>query len=115
VKPLALSPPLTREEYDRLRVPIKLIADDYNVHILVDEDFLTTMLFNPAYTEGKVVIHLAKKASTLERYKALKELKAKMRREDKPREAEEEIAVGLGHLLGYDDETIMRLLKKPRF
>ena len=115
VKPLALSPPMTREEYDRLKAPIRLVADEYNVHLLVDEDFLTTKLFNPAFTEGKVVVHMAKDASTLDRYKALKEMKARKRREGKLGEAEEEIAVGLGLLLGYDKGTIADLLRNPRF
>ncbi|MGD0803153.1 MAG: hypothetical protein ABSA11_03670 [Candidatus Bathyarchaeia archaeon] len=115
VKPLALSPPLTREEYDRLKAPIRLVADKYGLHILVDEDFLITKLFNPAFTDGKVVVHLAKDTSTLDRYKALKELKARKSREGKLAEVEEEIAVGLGLLLGYDHETIVDLLKNPRF
>ncbi len=115
VKPLALSPPMTREEYDKLKAPIRLVADEYNVHLLVDGDFLTTKLFNPAFTEGKVVVHMAKDASTLDRYKALKEMKARKRREGKLEEAEEEIAVGLGLLLGYDKETIAGLLRNPRF
>ena len=115
VKPLALSPPMTREEYDRLNAPVRLMADEYNVHILVDEDFLTTKLFNPAFTEGKVVIHMAKDTSTLDRYRALKELKVRKRREGKLADVEEEIAIGLGLLLGYDKGTIMDLLKNPRF
>lgn len=115
VKPLALSPPMTREEYDRLKAPIRLMADEYNIHLLVDEDFLTTKLFNPAFTEGKVVVHMAKDTSTIDRYKALKELKARKRMEGKLAEAEEEIAIGLGLLLGYNRGTIMDLLKNPRF
>jgi hypothetical protein len=115
VKPLALSPPMMREEYDRLKAPIRLVADEYNLHLLVDEDFLTTKLFNPAFTEGKVVVHMAKNISTLDRYRALKELKARKRREGNLAETEEEIAVGLGLLLGYDRETISDLLKNPRF
>ena len=115
VKPLALSPPMMREEYDRLKEPIRLMADEYKVHLLIDEDFLTTKLFNPAFTEGKVVVHMAKEVSTLDRYKALKEMKVRKRREGKRGEAEEEIAVGLGLLLGYDKGTIADLLKNPRF
>jgi len=115
VKPLALSPPMTREEYDRLKEPIRLMADEYNVHLLIDDDFLTTKLFNPAFTEGKVVVHMAKEVSTLDRYKALKEIKARKRREGQLEEAEEEIAIDLGLLLGYDKGTIADLLKNPRF
>lgn len=115
VKPLALSPPLTREEYIRLRNPIQVITEEYNVHTLVDEDFITTKLFNPTFTEGKVVIHFAKEASILDRYRRLKELKARRQRDGKLGEAEDEIARELGGILGYDEPTIEGLLRKPRF
>jgi hypothetical protein len=115
VKPLALSPPLKREEYIRLKGPIRLMADEYGVHLLVDEDFLTTKLFSPAFTEGKVVVHMVKDASIIERYKGLKELRARRRREGNLIEFEDEIARCLGRLLGYDEVTIEELLKKPRF
>ncbi|MCX6648109.1 MAG: hypothetical protein NTV61_01790 [Candidatus Bathyarchaeota archaeon] len=115
VKPLALSPPMTREEQVRLRKPIQAIAGEYSVHTLVDEDFITTKLFNSAFTEGKVVVHFAKEASTLDRYRRLKELKARKQREGKLGEAEDEIARELGRILGYDDEAIEGLLRKPRF
>ena len=115
VKPLALSPPMTREEHNRIKNPISIMAEEYNIHTLVDEDFLTTKLFNPAFTEGKVVIHFAKDPSILDRYKKLKELKGRKRREGKLPEAEDEIARELGRILGYDEETIEGLLRKPRF
>jgi hypothetical protein len=115
VKPLALSPPMTREEQIRLRNPIQVIADEYNIHTLVDEDFLKTKLFNHAFTDGKVVIHIAKEIAILDRYKKLKELKSRKQREGKLEEAENEIARKLGRILGYDEATIEGLLRKPRF
>ncbi len=115
VKPLALSPPMIRDEYDRLRKPIDMIAEEYGVHTLVDEDFITTRLFNPVFTEGKVVIHFAKDPSVLDRYRRLKEFKARRVREGRLRESEDEIARELGAILGYDGRTIEELLKKPRF
>jgi hypothetical protein len=115
VKPLALSPPMTREVHNRIKNPIKIIADEYGVHVLVDEDFLTTKLFNPAFSEGKVVVHLAKDASILDRYRRLKELKARRQREGKLGDAEDEIARELGRILGYDEPTIEGLLRKPRY
>lgn len=115
VKPLALSPPMTKEEQIRLRNPIQVIADEYNIHLLVDEDFLKTKLFNPAFTEGKVVIHFAKEAAVLDRYKKLKETKSRKQREGKLEEVENEIAKELGRILGYDESTIEGLLRKPRF
>lgn len=115
VKPLALSPPMTREEHNRLKNSIQVIADEYGVHTLVDEDFLTTKLFNPAFTEGKVVVYFAKEASILDRYRRLKELKARKQREGKLGESEDEIASELGRILGYDEPTIEGLLRKPRY
>jgi hypothetical protein len=115
VKPLALSPPMTREEHNRIKNPIRIMAEEYNVHTLVDEDFITTKLFNPAFTEGKVVIHFAKEASILDRYRRVKELKARRQRDGKLGEAEDEIARELGGILGYDEQTIEGLLRKPRF
>jgi hypothetical protein len=115
VKPLALSPPMTLEEHNRIKNPIRIIADEYSVQVLVDEDFLTTKLFNPAFTEGKVVVHLAKDASILDRYRKLKELKARRQWEDTLEDAEDEIARELGRILGYDETTIEGLLRKPRY
>ncbi len=115
VKPLALSPPMTREEHNRIRNPIKAMVEEYGVHTLIDEDFLVTKLFNPVFTEGKVVIHFAKDPAILERYKRLKELKARRRREGILNESEDEIARAMGAVLGYDKDTIESLLKRPRF
>lgn len=115
VKPLALSPPMTREEYDRIKDPIKVMVEEYGVYTIVDEDFLTTKLFNPAFTEGKVVVHFAKDPAILVRYSRLKELKTQRRREGRLTESEDEIARELGSILGYDEETLEGLLKKPRF
>jgi hypothetical protein len=115
VKPLALSPPFTPEEYRRLKKPIDEIAKEYGVHMLVDEHFLTTKLFNPAFTEGKVVVHLVKDPAILDRYEKLKALKAKKVKEGKLADFEEKIARELGDILGYDKETINGLLSKPRF
>jgi hypothetical protein len=115
VNPLALSPPFTPDEYQRLKKPIEEIAKEYGVHTLVDEDFLTTKLFNPAFTEGKVVVHFAKAPAILDRYVKLKALKARRIVEGKLPESEEMIARELGDILGYDKETIDGLLRKPRF
>ena len=115
VKPLALSPPMTLEEHDRIKDTINAMAEEYGVQILVDMDFLTTKLFNPTFTKGKVVVHFAKDPAILERYRRLKELKERRHREGRLAESEDEIARELGSILGYDEETIEGLLKKPRF
>jgi hypothetical protein len=58
---------------------------------------------------------MVKDTSIIERYKGLKELKARRRREGNLIEFEDEIARCLGRLLGYDEVTIEDLLEKPRF
>ncbi len=45
----------------------------------------------------------------------LEELKERRRKEGRLAESEDEIARELGSILGYNEETIEGLLKKPRF
>ena len=116
VKRLGLSPPLTEEEYESVIDDTRLIADEYGVTLHTDRDFLETLLFNPEYTRGKIVIHLADSGETLDEYLRLKERKRRLEEAGElTRAKEEEIARGLGALLSYSEEAIERLLEKPRF
>jgi hypothetical protein len=116
VKRLGLSPPLTEEEYESVIDDTRLIADEYGVTLHTDRDFLETLLFNPEYTRGRIVIHLADSGETLDEYLHLKERKRRLEEADElTRAKEEEIARGLGALLSYSEEAIERLLEKPRF
>lgn len=109
-KRLALSAPLSPEEYARLRKPIEHIAKENGVIVQADDDFLVTRLFNPAFTEGKTVVHIVRDRSVFDEYQRLKALK-----KSKRPGVEEEVARGLGRLLSYDEGTIEELLKKPKF
>jgi hypothetical protein len=109
-KRLALSPPLTEEEHGRLDEPTRLIAEEYGVLVKADADFLTTRLFNPEYTEGKIVLLFAHDEGVLREYDTLKDLKSR-----EGGAAEAEVALRFGRLLSYDDETINGLLMRPRF
>jgi hypothetical protein len=116
VKRLGLSPPLTEEEYESVIDDTRLIADEYGVTLHTDRDFLETLLFNPEYTRGRIVIHLADSGETLDEYLRLKERKRRLKEAGElTRAKEEEIARGLGALLSYSEEAIERLLEKPRF
>ncbi len=116
VKRLGLSPPLTEEEYESVIDDTRLIADEYGVTLHTDRDFLETLLFNPEYTRGRIVIHLADSGETLDEYLRLKERKRRLEEAGElTRAKEEEIARGLGALLSYSEEAIERLLEKPRF
>ena len=116
VKRLGLSPALTEEDYEEVIDDTRLIAEEYGVTLHIDRGFLETLLFNPEYTRGKIVIHLADSKETVDEYLRLKERKRKLVESGElSRVNEEEIARGLGMLLSYSDEAIERLLEKPRF
>jgi len=115
-KRLALSPTLTEEQFDAIWDDVKLIAEEYSLTLNIDDDFLVTRLFNPEYTMGKRVIHIAAEQATLDEYGRLKELRSRslaggVLTED----VELELAWGLGRLLSYSDESIRGLLDTPRF
>jgi len=112
VKRLGLSPPLTEEEYENVIDDTRLIAEEYGVTLHTDRDFLETLLFNPEYTRGRTVIHLADSGETLDEYLRLKERKRRLEESGElTRMKEEEIARGLGVLLSYSEEAVDGLLE----
>jgi hypothetical protein len=116
VKRLALSPALTGDQFEDIIREVRLITEEYNLVLHVDHDFLETKLFNPEYTRGKMVIHLAAERATIDEYEALKERKrGHLEAGTLTEEVELEIARGLGRLLSYSDESIRHLLEKLRF
>ena len=46
VKRLALSPALTEDQFEGIIQEVRLIAEEYNLVLHVDRDFLETRLFN---------------------------------------------------------------------
>ena len=115
-KRLALSPALTVDEFDAIWDDVRLIAGEFGLILDVDDDFLTTRLFNPEYTRGKRVIHIADGQGTLDEYMRLKELKRRSIEEGAlTEEVELELAWGMGRLLSYSDEAIRGLMDEPRF
>ena len=116
VKRLALSPALTEDQFEDIIREVQLIAEEYNLVLHEDRDFLETRLFNPEYTKSKMVIHLVAERTTIDEYESLKERKrGHLEAGTLTEEAELEIARGLGLLLSYSEESIRHLLEKPRF
>jgi len=116
VKRLGLSPALTEEEYMDVIDDIRLIAGEYGVTLHTDREFLETLLFNPMYTRGKIVIHLADSRETVDEYLRLKEWQRRLEESGElTRVKEEEISRRLGALLSYSEEAVERLLENPRF
>jgi hypothetical protein len=111
-KKLALSEPYTDEQLEALLEPTRVVAGKHDLPIYVEREFLTTKLFDPAFTEGKRVILIAQSQEIIEEYLALKARKKRAVADDTLEEIDEEIAWSFGRLLGYSDEAIRRLLSK---
>lgn len=110
-KRLALSSPMTGEQFDEVIDEARLIAGDRGLIFYVDDDFLVTRLFDPGHTRGKRVIHIAAEQATVDEYNALREKKRRhVEAGTLTDEVETEIAWGLGRLLSYSDEAIVGLL-----
>jgi hypothetical protein len=112
-KRLALSSPMTGEQFDSVIDDIREIAGNRGLILHVDDEFLETVLFDHEPIRGKTVIHVVAEQATVDEYNGLKE---KKRRHSEvgtlTEEVELEIAWSLGRLLSYDDDSIKRLLKK---
>ncbi len=116
-KPLSFSPPLETDEYlDALRNAL-LLAEEYQTVAEGDDECLETLLFNPEFSRGKMMVLMAADRDVLDSYHHLKARKQFAGSLSGPeREAEElEIARGLGRLLGYSDDAVAGLLERPRF
>ncbi len=112
-KRLALSSPMTREQFDSVIEDIREIAAKRDLILYVDDDFLETILFDHEPIRGKTVIHIVAEQATVDEYLGLKEKKERHREAGTlNEEVELEVAWGLGRLLSYDDDSIKRLLKK---
>jgi len=112
-KRLALSSPMTREQFASVIEDIREIAAKRDLILHVDDEFLETILFDHEPIRGKTVIHIVAEQATVDEYLGLKEKKQKHREAGTlNKEVELEVAWGLGRLLSYDDDSIKRLLEK---
>ena len=111
-KLLALSSPLTEDQFKAIWAATEKLAEEYKVHLYVERDFISTILFDPDYTKDKLVIFFMKNPETLAEYQALKELKKTSEEAGTLKDVEQKIAQDLGHLLSYDDDKINQLLTK---
>ncbi|MBA7468512.1 hypothetical protein GH157_05170 [archaeon] len=112
-KRLALSSPMTGEQFDSVIEDIREIAAKRDLILYVDDDFLETILFDHEPIRGKTVIHIVADQATVDEYLGLKEKKTRHAEAGTlTDDVEHEVAWGLGRLLSYDDDSIKRLLEK---
>ena len=112
-KRLALSSPMTGEQFDSVIEDAREIAAKRDLILYVDDDFLETILFDHEPIRGKTVIHIVADQATVDEYLGLKEKKRGHAEVGTlTDDVEHEVAWGLGRLLSYDDDSIKRLLEK---
>jgi len=110
LKKMALSQALPADEMDRLEQEVRAIAEERQVKIYREPDFVVTDLFPASATEGKEVL-IIYRGDTLDEYFALKERKAKLLAAGNYQgEARRKIAWSMGKLLSYPDKKINQLL-----
>jgi hypothetical protein len=110
-KKLALSSPLSTDEFNDVFEPTKLAVEEYGVQIYVEEDLLSTLLFDADIAKNLKVIMIAASKAVFDEYFSLKEMK-KQNLAEKSREIEVEIARRFGTLLSYDLFMIEKLIGK---
>jgi hypothetical protein len=112
VKKLALSAPLSPSEMDELIADAERIANENDVSVYIEKDFLTTDLFSEELTADKYVLLICKPPAK-EEYAALKkEKRGLVESGEYTGEARTQIARKMGRLLSYPENKIDELLKE---
>jgi hypothetical protein len=112
VKRLAISPPLTPEEYEAIREASESIVKGSGIRSYLEKSLLVTHLQTPEFTRGKWSILYFKDPGTLDAYLALKERKERLGAEGEPSEgALEEISRQFMKLLSYPDDVIQEKVR----
>ena len=115
VKRLALSPPLTPEDYECLKGPSEDIVCGFGIKSYSEKSLLVTDLQSKDFTRGKWSILYFKNDETLEAYLDLKKKKESLEREGLyDREARRSISKAFMQLLSYPDDVIEEKLSKDR-
>jgi len=115
VKRLAISPPLSPEDYELLRGASEKIVEGFAIKSYLERSLMVTALQTSDFTKGKWSVLYYKEDETVEAYLALKE---RMRRIEgagtRDREAAAEISRAFMRLLGYPDDVIDAKLSRER-
>ena len=107
VKQLALSPPLTPEEFEVVAPASEEIVSRFGVYSFLEKSLLVTDLQTEEFTRGKWSILYYRDSETLDAYVALKERKQSLERTKRyDRQARRELSRDFMRLLSYPDEVI---------
>ena len=107
VKDLALSPPLSPEDYELLGAASEEIAERCGVQWYLEESLMVTDLQTPEFTAGKVSILYFRERRTLEAYQSLKRRKSELEAGGRyDAEQRRQISREFMELLSYPEDVI---------
>jgi hypothetical protein len=107
VKKLALSPPLTPEDYDTLAEASNKMTEEFKIYSYLEKSLLLTYLQSEDFTRGKWSILYYKDEAVLDRYLQLKSESKKLETSGiYTKAAKQEISREFMRLLSYPDHII---------
>ncbi len=113
VKKLALSPPLSPEDYKKIEDPSNKIVRGFNIHAYLEKSLMVTDLQSEDFTRGKWAILYFKDKEILETYLQLKKKKKELEDAGQyDKTASKEISRQFMRLLSYSEEVIEEKLSK---
>ena len=115
VKTLALSPPISPEEYSIMREYSDKIVEGFGIQSYLEKSLLITDLQPAAFTRGKWVILYYEKDDVLSQYLTLKENQQDLEKAGLYDEkACKEISKAFGLLLSYPEDKIEKKLRESK-
>ncbi len=113
VKKLAISPPITPEDYKMIKNASDEITKGFGIKSYLDTSLIITDLQSEEFTHGKWSILYYEKDSILETYLTLKEKKNLLVKTGQyDRKARKEISREFGRILSYPEEKIEEKISK---
>jgi hypothetical protein len=107
VKTLAISPPLSPDEYERLREASEAIVTGSGIHSWLETSLLITDLQSADFTAGKWSVLYYKDPKTLETYLDLKRRKAELEASGEyDGDVRKAVSTEFMRLLSYPEEVI---------
>ena len=107
VKRLALSPPVTPEDYEKIRQASEDIVSGFGVQSYLEKSLLITDLQSADFTKGKWSILYYERDDVLEEYLDLKKKKEQLEHTGQYNEdSRKEISVAFMRLLSYPEDKI---------
>ena len=113
VKRLALSPPISPRDHERIKQASDDIAEGFGIRSYLEKSLLVTDLQSEEFTKGKWVVLYYEDDDVLNAYLALKEKKQRLENSGEyDRDARREISREFMRLLSYPEDKIEEKLSQ---